>query len=239
MQPYFFPYLGYFSLIAAVDNWVVFDTSQYTPKTWMNRNRILHPKEGWQYITVPLANSSISIRTCEARVLDMMQAHSSISGKLTHYRRSAPYFRRVQRLVDRVFEAMEDDSLVSLNVLGLSLTCEYLGLAFQYQVLSKSGLELPESLPPGMWALEICEAMGASAYVNPIGGRALFDPAAYQDRGIRLEFLRFHDRPYDTGPYAYQPGLSVLDALLWNSPEYVVGIVRDSVSIESAAHHPS
>jgi len=50
MQPYFFPYLGHFSLISSVDKWIVFDVTQYTPKTWMNRNRILHPKTGWQYV---------------------------------------------------------------------------------------------------------------------------------------------------------------------------------------------
>lgn len=46
MQPYFFPYPGHFALIAHVDQWLVFDITQYTPKTWMNRNRILHPRGG-------------------------------------------------------------------------------------------------------------------------------------------------------------------------------------------------
>ena len=43
MQPYFFPYLGHFALIANVDAWIVFDVTQYTPRTWINRNRVLHP----------------------------------------------------------------------------------------------------------------------------------------------------------------------------------------------------
>ncbi len=51
MQPYFFPYLGHFGLIAACDRWVVFDTCQYTPRSWMNRNRVLHPAEGWTWAT--------------------------------------------------------------------------------------------------------------------------------------------------------------------------------------------
>ncbi len=62
MQPYFFPYLGHFALIAHTDAWVVFDISQYTPKTWMNRNRVLHPTDGWTYVTAPLSNSSIHIK---------------------------------------------------------------------------------------------------------------------------------------------------------------------------------
>lgn len=82
MQPYFFPYLGHFALIASTDAWVVFDITQYMPKTWMNRNRILHPKESWNYISVPLSNSSISIRTSEARVLDLAKACDSVLGML-------------------------------------------------------------------------------------------------------------------------------------------------------------
>ena len=54
MQPYFFPYLGYFDLIHSVDKWVVFDTPQYIRHGWVNRNRILHPESDWQYIIVPL-----------------------------------------------------------------------------------------------------------------------------------------------------------------------------------------
>ena len=82
MQPYFFPYLGHFSLIASVDRWYVFDITQYTPRTWMNRNRILHPHDGAQYVTVPLSNSSNSIKTSEARILDLSAARQSIVGKL-------------------------------------------------------------------------------------------------------------------------------------------------------------
>jgi len=57
MQPYFFPYLGYFQLIASVKRGVIFDTAQYCRKSWMNRNRILDGKGGWQYISVPVSAS--------------------------------------------------------------------------------------------------------------------------------------------------------------------------------------
>ena len=57
MQAYFFPYLGYFDLINCSDKWIVFDTVQYIRHGWVNRNRILHPTEGWQYIIVPIRKS--------------------------------------------------------------------------------------------------------------------------------------------------------------------------------------
>ena len=108
MQPYFLPYPGHFSLIAAVDEWIVFDITQYTPKTWINRNRILHPNMGWQYITVPLAHSSTSIRIHEAQVRNLAETKANIAGKLSHYKKKAPYFTAVAALVDEIFESVTD-----------------------------------------------------------------------------------------------------------------------------------
>ena len=47
MQPYFFPYLGYYQLMMAVERWIVFDIVKYADRSWMNRNRVLHPTTGW------------------------------------------------------------------------------------------------------------------------------------------------------------------------------------------------
>ena len=57
MQPYFFPYIGYYQLLNFVDIWVIFDDVQYIHRGWVNRNRILNPQanNAWQYITVPLS----------------------------------------------------------------------------------------------------------------------------------------------------------------------------------------
>jgi hypothetical protein len=219
MQPYFFPYLGHFSLIASVDEWIVFDVTQYTPKTWMNRNRILHPKEGWQYVTVPLANSSNSIKTHEARILDIEKAKQSIIGKLSHYKKHAPYFYKVNEILRNAFDATQDDSLVSLNINGLKLVCEYLGIPFEYRKATELDISYPDDMGPGDWAPLISSKIGASEYVNPAGGKAIFDRAVFDKKGVELYFSEFCEYEYDTGPYEYQPHLSVLDVMMWNSAE--------------------
>jgi hypothetical protein len=221
MQPYFFPYLGHFALIAHTDAWVAFDITQYTPKTWMNRNRILHPVTGWNYITVPLSNSSINIRTCEARILDMAATHKSIIGKLSHYRHKAPYFDNVKEIVNDVFSFPKDNSLTSLNVNSLKTVCAYLNIPFRAQISSEMILPLPTELGPGEWALEISHQLGASSYINPISGRQLFNPRQFRERDISLLFLQFDNFDYDTHPYQYEKNLSILDVLMWNHPKDV------------------
>jgi len=222
MQPYFFPYLGYFSLIDHVDTWVVFDITQYTPKTWMNRNRVLHPTAGSNWVTVPLANSSRSILTHEAQVADLSSALRTTLGKLSHYRNRAPYWRQVEGIVGAAFAAAEvDHSLVTLNVAGLRGVCYYLGTAFEPLVCSATSLDLSPPGHPGGWAPAIASALGATEYINPAGGRDLFDPSEFAAMGITLGFL---DQPvftYDPTPYRFEPSLSILDVLMWNSPSAV------------------
>ena len=234
MQPYFFPYLGHFSLIAAVDEWIVFDVTQYTPKSWMNRNRILHPASGWQYVTVSLANSSISIKTCEARILNRAEAKANILGKLSHYRKSAPYYRAVTAIVGEVFDAADDDSLVRLNVRGLAAVCRYLGIPFACRVCSELNLDFPDVMRPGDWAPEICGMLGASSYLNPAGGREIFDANEFRRRGVALKFAQPITFDYATGPYGFEPNLSILDVLMWNAPDVVADAARRLVTISEA-----
>ena len=231
MQPYFFPYLGHFSLIASVDRWYVFDITQYTPRTWMNRNRILHPQEGAQYVTVPLANSSNSIKTSEAKVLDRAAARQSIIGKLTHYKKHAPHYGAVVALVQEAFDATNNDSLVQLNVHTLQAVCRYLGIRFDFQICSELNLSLPASLGPGDWAPNICSLVGATSYVNPIGGQELFDPTEFSRRGVDLYFAKTREFSYPTIPYKYEPYLSILDVLMWNSPAAVGDAIRQCVEL--------
>jgi hypothetical protein len=234
MQPYFFPYLGHFSLIAAVDEWIVFDVTQYTPKSWMNRNRVLHPVSGWQYVTVPLSNSSISIKTCEARVLDVAGAKTSILGKLSHYKKKAPYHQAVTAIVEEAFDAAGDDSLVHLNVRGLAAVCRYLGIPFSHRICSDLNLQFPEVMGPGDWALEICSMLGARSYLNPASGREIFDPREFARRGVALKFAQPTAFDYATGPYGFEPNLSILDVLMWNAPAVVADAARRHVTISEA-----
>ncbi len=225
MQPYFFPYIGYFALIAHSDAWVVFDVSQYTPKSWVNRNRVLHPHRGWMYVTVPLDHGSQAIPIDQARLTDPVETHRSVAGKLSHYARLAPFYREVMEILDRTFDGASH-SLALLDVAGLFQVCEYLGLRFDYRMASE--LDLPPVDHPGGWAPAICEATGAGEYINPIGGRHLFDEQEFRRRGVEPYFLDMPPFVYSTYPYEFEAGLSILDVLMWNPPDQVMEAIVGS-----------
>ena len=233
MQPYFFPYLGHFALIANVDSWVVFDVTQYTPKSWISRNRVLHPSAGTNWINVPLKNSSKSIKIHEAKILNLNATAQSTVGKLSHYRRRAPFYGKVEELVKAAFAACgDDDSLVNLNVNGLDIVCQYLGIPFQRRICSQMSLPFPTEMGPGDWAPEICRFAGATSYLNPISGKALFDPKKFADIGVSLAFLSMAEFKYDAEPFEFIPDLSIIDVMMWNSPETVRNAIKTCASIE-------
>lgn len=219
MQPYFFPYLGYFDLINRCDQWVVFDIVNYKNKSWMNRNRILHPTDGWQYISLPV-QKSFGQKIKDTHVIDSRAARDKILGQLQHYKKTAPYFNQVCDLVNAAFD-VKSKELVDHNVKGLAEVCQYLGIDFDYIVASQENLSLPDINHPGHWALEISDLLNAEQYINPIGGQEIFDKKLFDDRGIDLKFTAQVDFGYETPSYKFEPHLSIVDVMLWNSPSKI------------------
>ena len=220
MQPYFFPYFGYFDHISRCDKWVVFDISQYTPKSWISRNRILHPKSGSMYINCDVHGSQNMI-IADVRLKDADASRRKLLGRLCHYRKYAPYYRQVTAIVEQSFSEAESDSLTDVNISALRAVCGYLGIHFSPVIASEAGFPLPRIVHSGQWALEIADLLGADTYLNTPGGRELFRPEEFSARGIRLAFTRVPEFTYACGPFQFESKLSILDVLMWNSLEEV------------------
>ena len=219
MQPYFFPYLGYFDLINYTDKWIVFDDVQYIRHGWINRNRILHPSAGWSYIIVPVkAHRDILIR--EVSIADDGKWKARILGQLQHYKKKAPYYREVVNLFEDCV-SYESKLISQLNVYALKKVCIYMGIKFNYSFFSEMNLKLDFINGPGNWALRISQALGAEEYVNLPGGESLFDKEEFTNSDIKLTIRNFPVLTYDCPGYEFLPNLSIIDILMWNSPEEV------------------
>jgi len=220
MQPYFFPYVGHFDLIFQADIWVVFDTPQFIQQGWISRNRILHPAGGWRYVIVPRAKHPHKTPINKVRIADDDQWRSRIIGQLQHYRKRAPFFRRVHDLVSGCLYA-GDEYLSRLNVRTLERASEYLGIPFQYLVFSQMELSRDTIGDSTDRALRLAEELGANEYINPASGAHLFDPAKFNAAGVKLTIQTPVDFVYQCPGYEFEPNLSIVDVMMWNSAETI------------------
>lgn len=223
MQPYFFPYIGYFQLINAVDQWIVFDFVQHMRHHWVNRNRILHPVADWQYITAPLQKHPREILIKDVLVLSGHEWRRKIIAQLEHYRKKAPFFTETMDMVNDCLFSAEADTLhlSRINTAILKKVCLRLNIKFDYAIFSEMDLQIGEISDPGKWALNISERLGADEYLNPPGGREIFDPSKFKEKGIQLKFLTPRINEYSQNGYQFVPGLSIIDVLMWNSKDEV------------------
>jgi hypothetical protein len=232
MQPYFFPYLGYLALIRHTDFFVSFDPVQYIRKGWVNRNRVLKPGEGWQYITAPVQSADQKELIKNVLVVEGDAWKLQILRQLEHYKKRAPYYAQVRSLLERCF-ANPELSISRLNTFYLAQVCQYLEIPFHHALFSDLNLTLGPIGAPDEWTLRISQALGATTYINPPGGRGFFHAEKYVQGGVRLQFLDAHLEPYGQRRPTFEAGLSIVDVLMFNTPEQVRAML-DNISLETA-----
>ena len=222
MQPYFMPYLGYFSLIKNTDEFILFDTVQFIRHGWIERNRILKPSGGWQYFQVPIIKENGRETVIKnVRINNSENWKSKILAQLQHYKKKAPYYKVVIELLSDVFNSDYSD-IVSLNKVSLERICKYLGIDREIIVFSEMCLDIAPVTAPDEWALNICKAMGeVDEYWNPVGGLSFFDKSKYYNAGINLYFQEMVLTPYRQLGNEFESGMSIIDVMMFNSPESI------------------
>lgn len=218
MQPYFFPYLGYFQLAHAVDEFVFLDDVTYIKRGYINRNSILLNGQPHRF-SVPVRDVSQFRAICDHYYAEAPRKFLDL---LRHAYHHAPWFRPVFDLAAGVF-ARFDESVAVVNAESVAVCFRYLGLDKSFDFSSR--------LDPGRTAagdarlIQLCKNRGASVYLNAPGGRALYDPRRFVANGLKLGFIEPSLPEYPQKAPAFVPGLSILDVLMWNSPEQVLDML--------------
>lgn len=220
MQPYFFPYIGYFSLIKYTDKFIAFDPVQFIRHGWIERNRILKPIEGWQYIQIPLKKHGRDTLIKNIKIRNEEDWKIKILRQLEHYKKAAPHYKYVIKFLEDCW-TFETDDIVKQNVYLLNKICSYLQIPFHCEIFSKMNLTLNGISEPDDWALEISKALNATEYINASGGKEFYNSAKYTTAGIQLKFLTNTLQPYDQKRIFFESGLSIIDVMMFNDVENI------------------
>jgi len=224
MQPYFFPYIGYWQLIHAADCFVLFDDVQYIRHGWINRNRILKPGGGWQYIVVPLKKHDGREAINNILVHPDKKWKELMLAQLAHYKKKARYFAETYQLVGDALYGANEQGIAALNFSIIKTMCSALDMKRSIMMSSAQHYDYTNVEDAGEWALRIAEQMGAKEYINPIGGQDLFSEEKYSASGITLSFLKSDEVVYaQSGDFI--PALSIIDVLMFNGVEGTKGLL--------------
>jgi hypothetical protein len=221
MQPYFLPYIGYFQLIAAVDLFIVYDNAQYTKKGWINRNRVLRDGQAVLF-SLPLKSDSDFLDICD-RELSVSFVRDKLLNQLTSTYRRAPYFAQTVPLLERILR-YADSNLFRFLEHSIIETCAHLDISTE--IRRSSTVAIDHRLKGQDKVLALCEAVGASTYINAIGGTELYSRDVFQARDIELKFIRPMPFQYAQFGAGFVPWLSILDVLMFNSIDEARKAVR-------------
>jgi len=211
MQPYFFPYIGYFQLIAAVDKFIIYDDVSFINRGWINRNNILiNGKAG--LISVPLNGASQNKRIKDIIPVSEQKWKHSLLKTIEQNYKKASQFDVVYPMLQQVINA-NTGSISEFNYTGIKCVCDYLGISTT--LIPSSEIYANNELKGQFRIMDICKKENAQHYINPSGGVELYDREIFTRVGISLSFLKSELPPYKQFTDYFTPALSIIDVMMF------------------------
>tara|TARA_B100000700_G_C15055362_1_gene862520 strand:+ start:67 stop:756 length:690 start_codon:yes stop_codon:yes gene_type:complete len=214
MQPYLFPYIGYFQLIYASDRFMLYDDVTYIKQGYINRNNILS-KHGVTRFTVPVDGASSNKLICDTSYAKhSKKALNTIQQSYS----KAPFFRSVFPIVQEILES-DERSIATMCKKSLEDIFTYLEISKEVHKTSEIDYDRSGSAVDRI--ITLCGEFNADSYINSAGGRKLYHRSQFESRGLSLRFLEPISFKYPQRSKVFVPNLSIIDMLMNCSPHEV------------------
>lgn len=222
MQPYIFPYIGYFQLIKSANTFVFYDDVNFIKKGWINRNKILINGEE-SLVSFPCIKISQNKEIKEVEIDLTDQQYKKILRKISLSYKTTPFYKEVFPIVEKCFLSGRK-TISHLAIESVESVCEYLEIKTIFKVSSE---EYPQTkdLPRADRLIEISKIEGATSYINSMGGKELYTKEYFESKGIDLQFLNPVIKEYKQFGEAFVPSLSIIDVLMFNSKDEILNML--------------
>ena len=233
MQPYFFPYLGYFQGICAVDKYILYDNIAYIKGGWINRNRYLLTRGTPMYFIVPIKGKSSFAKIKDVELVEERSWRDKMLKFIFFNYKRRPFFIEIYPLVEQVVNA-DVALLTDLCSLSIRTICNYLDITTEMATDSAKFLDMEAKLSADeadlqqlfpsirldrferkvIRAIAMCHIEKADVFVNAIGGRCLYDKEEFKNNDIDLFFIYTCPYSYPQSTPDFYPDLSIIDVLM-------------------------
>ncbi|MDD4914442.1 MAG: WbqC family protein [Methylococcales bacterium] len=229
MQPYLFPYIGYFQLLSACDLFIVYDDVQYIQGGWVNRNRILINGQA-QWITLPVAKADYRLPINQRCYQPENRLAQGLRRRIIGAYATAPYFDKVMPLIDEIL-AYEDVNVARFNTHQLLKIADFIDI--NTPMIMSSAIGKPPGLSGQERVIAICKASKADRYINPIGGVGLYRPERFRESGLDLKFIKSTVSGYRQFGDSPIGSLSIIDVMMFNDPASINAMLSQYQLLEN------
>jgi len=246
MQPYLFPYIGYFQAIDAVDRYVLYSNVSYIKKGWINRNRLLARDGSIITFTVPVANKSsftlikdTEIDNSEPWARRILKTIQTIYGKRPFFEETYPMIEKLLRTDYRLLKDLNSDCITSVAK-HLEINTDMVTDNHQFDEMEKCLEQIDENFNPYEYlskthptrkvsrVIEMCRHEACNEYVNAIGGQDMYKKEEFAQYGISLSFVKTNEIVYSQGlDGKFEPNLSIIDVLMNNGKEETKRLIKE------------
>lgn len=227
MQPYIFPYIGYWQLINAVDTFVLLDDVNFIKKGYINRNSILLKGQSYLF-SIPVEKLSQNKLIKDTKLRFNNKAKEIFLKTIIMAYKKAPYFSYVYPILEDII-LNDNNDLTGYIKYSIDKINSYLDI--NTEILISSEINKNNTLKGQDRIIEINKQLNASHYINPIGGQNLYDKKKFADNGIDLKFIKTKKITYKQFNNEFVPNLSIIDVLMFNSIEDLHNIINSYILI--------
>jgi len=225
MQPYLFPYIGYFQLMNAVDKFVVYDDVTFIKGGWINRNKILVNKTEYIF-TIPLHNASSNVLIKDIELAITKKWKSKFLKTLEHSYKKSENFEMTYSIVEDVVNT-ETRFLIEIYLKSIELINSFLDI--KTPIVASSTIYNNVHLKGQGRILDICAQESADCYINPLGGRELYNTELFSNNKIKLKFqlADYKKLQYSQFNNIFLSSLSIIDVMMFNSPKKIKTMLNE------------
>lgn len=225
MQPYIFPYIGYWQLLNSVDCFVILDDVNFIRRGYMNRNSILINNKAYRF-TIPIMKASQNRLICDTKIMFTDKEKKLFLQRIEFAYKKAPYYKQAYPIIQKIINHDNDD-FTEYAYNSIKILMAYLSI--DTQIVLSSNIEKNSKLHGQDRIIEICKKMGADTYINPSGGRNLYSSEAFTKERISLYFLdqtkeKIKYKQFNSG---FVDNLSIIDIIMFNSVEDIRKMLKE------------
>ncbi len=223
MQPYFFPYIGYFQLINAVDKFVFYDDVNFIKQGWINRNRVLMNGEDFLFI-VPIENVSSFTLIKDSYIKSNIYPKwkNKFIKTLEQSYKKAPFYLQAFTIIENILNS-NYKTISELAIMSVKQIAVYLNIKTEYIISSERYVN--KDLEKKTRLIDICKHEKVTNYINAIGGIELYKKEDFAKEGIQLSFIKSLNIEYKQFNNVFVPWLSIIDVMMFNSAEEIIGML--------------